>query len=330
MEAIITAISHYLYDFWQMLLIFYIALVYYPQQALIKHKRRTDIKNRKGQVAIVTGGSKGIGLEVVKQLLGLQMHVIIACRKPQEIESLLKKLSSDYSESRVEAMELDLCSLQSVREFAKEFLEKNLPLHLLINNAGIMFGPYTLTSDGFEAQLGTNYLGHFLLTQLLLPKLKETGTAEQYARIVNVSSNTAFVGTIRFDDLQSKKYYSTWGCYSQSKLAQVLYTWSLQEKLSSEGDYVTVSALHPGMIYSNLYVNFYLSNIVPCITRVVLNTPTQGANIVVYASCSSAIEGIGARFYVDFKEIEPPKLALNREARRRLWDESCSLVGIKE
>lgn len=329
LRMVFQKIKFLLYDLYEIVSICLLAALYVVRQLLTSHQFATDLKPRKDEVAIVTGGNRGIGLEVVKQLMRLQMHVIMACRNPADCTSLLKELSFDYPDGKVEAMTLDLSSLSSVREFAKKFLATQLPLHLLVNNAGIMITPYSLTSDGFESQFQVNYLSHFLLSHLLLPKLKQTGSADQHARIVNVSSCAAHPGIINFKDLQSKKYYSSYGCYAQSKLAQIMFTWSLQEELCAEGAFVTVSTLHPGVVCSDLYRHLKWFQVAPVVAGMFFKTPVQGANAVVHAASSPSIEGIGGRYYLNCQESAPPKLVLNREIRRRLSEVSRHLVGLE-
>lgn len=324
-----TKLKYFFLDLYITLRVVLVAVRCLVHQLLARHRFATDLKVRKDQVAIVTGGNRGIGFEVVKQLMRLHMHVIIGCRNPADTVTLLEDLRSDYPDGKVEAMKLDLCSLISVRQFVEKFLATGLPLHLLINNAGIMMTPYTVTSDGFESQFHVNYLSHFLLTHLLLPKLKTTGSADQFARIINVSSSSAFPGRIDFENLQSTKYYSSYGCYSQSKLAQIMFTWSLQEQLSQEGAPVTVNTLHPGVIYSDLYRHVKWFRFTYWLVKIIFKTIVHGADGVVYLAASPSIEGVGGKYYDNCEQCDPPKSVLNGKIRKQLWEESCSLVELK-
>uniref|UniRef100_A0A8C5SSE0 Dehydrogenase/reductase X-linked n=1 Tax=Laticauda laticaudata TaxID=8630 RepID=A0A8C5SSE0_LATLA len=143
--------------------------------------------------------------------------------------------------------------MKSIYQFVKEFKAKNFPLHVLINNAAVMLVPEKKTEDGFEEHLGINYLGHFLLTNLLLDILKQSGTHSHNARIVNLSSATHYVGELHLHDLQSSCLYSPHGAYAQSKLALVLFSYQLQHLLTLEGSHVTVNVVDPGVVNTDLY-----------------------------------------------------------------------------
>ncbi|GAB6025662.1 hypothetical protein CHUAL_011653 [Chamberlinius hualienensis] len=329
------------------ILTYLLAGYYLPKQLLTPHVIPTGLKSRKNEVAIVTGGNRGIGLQVVQQLLSLDMHVIIACRKPNNELENIKQLNKDYPNATVEAMTLDFCSLVSVRKFAAEFGQRELPLHILVNNSGVMFVPYGETAEGFEHHIGVNYLGHFLLTRLLLPQLKASGTSNHRSRVVNVSSCVAFVGNINYDKFKNKwvkslyifshynkcqftdrEGYSPYGCYSQSKLAQIMFTWSLQQHLNEEDACVTVNALHPGIIYSDLYQHVWWVNMVPSIAKAIYKTPKQGADGIVYCACSNETETKSPQYYENCHAVDPPSVVLDPNARKRLWEESCRLVDL--
>lgn len=149
---------------------------------------------------VITGGGRGIGFEAVKKLLAAGFHVILGVRRPQLVADKLSNTNGSF-----EVFQLDLNSLESVRKFAQEVLAKDIPLHVLINNAGIMFGSRNESQDGFEQQLATNHLGHFLLIHLLLPKLRHGGSKDHCSRVINVSSAAHAGGSwVDFDDFQSK------------------------------------------------------------------------------------------------------------------------------
>lgn len=169
-------------------------------------------------IAVITGGARGIGTEVVRGLLKANMTVIMGIRKPE----LVKKLSETMENGEnLKAFQLDLQSLKSIKEFAQNVLKQYPEIHLLVNNAGIMFGDFKLTEDGIETQLAVNHIGHFYLTHLLLPALKKGGTISKSARVVNVTSCAHYPGKIYFEDINMKEYYDTTAAYSQAKLAQV-------------------------------------------------------------------------------------------------------------
>ena len=164
-----------------------------------------DLPDQTGRHIVITGGNRGIGLEAVKKFLAAGAHVIIGCRRPSNLEAaLLKCRTAGLTGGSYKCVELDLMSMKSVRKFAEVIISKNIPIHVLVNNAGIMFGPRKETINGFESQMATNYLGHFLLTSLLFPQLRRAGRPDNFSRIVNVSSVAHFSGSwMNFDALLS-------------------------------------------------------------------------------------------------------------------------------
>ncbi|XP_032101721.1 retinol dehydrogenase 12 isoform X3 [Sapajus apella] len=190
-----------------------------------------------GKVVVITGANTGIGKETARELARRGARVYIACRDVLKGESAASEIRADTKNSQVLVRKLDLSDTKSIRAFAEGFLAEEKQLHVLINNAGVMMCPYSKTADGFETHLGVNHLGHFLLTYLLLERLKVSSPA----RVVNVSSVAHHVGKIRFHDLQSEKRYSRGFAYCHSKLANVLFTRELAKRLQ-------VTARGPGCL----------------------------------------------------------------------------------
>lgn len=184
-------------------------------------RNKIVLPDAKKKIAVITGGARGIGTEVIRGLLKANMVVIMGIRKPEQATKL--KDTMENSEN-LHAFELDLQSLKSVKQFADNVLIRYPEIHVLVNNAGIMFGDFQLTEDGIETQLAVNHLGHFYLTHLLLPALKKGGAVEESARVVNVTSCAHYPGTIYYEDINMKTYYDTTAAYAQSKLAQVYTT----------------------------------------------------------------------------------------------------------
>lgn len=209
-----------------------------------------QMPDQRGRLALVTGGNSGLGLETAKQLAGAGAHVVITARDAAKGEAALRELRTHAPDATVELGELDLASLASVRAFAERFLggAASGGLDLLVNNAGVMASPRRTTADGFELQLGTNHLGHFALTGLLLDAL----AARPGARVVTVSSTAHRFGRIDFDDLQGERRYNRWRAYGQSKLANLLFAFELDRRLQSAGSPVTSVAAHPGYSATNL------------------------------------------------------------------------------
>ncbi|XP_009872028.1 PREDICTED: dehydrogenase/reductase SDR family member on chromosome X, partial [Apaloderma vittatum] len=210
-----------------------------------------------GKVAIVTGGAKGIGYQTVKHLARLGMHVIIAGNSERDGQEAVRKIQEETLTGKVEFLYCDLASMKSIRQFVQRFKAKNCPLHVLVNNAGVMLVPEKKTEDGFEEHFGLNYLGHFLLTNLLLDTLKQSGTHSHNARIITVSSATHYVGKLHLNDLQSRCSYSPHGAYAQSKLALVLFTYRLQHLLTANGSHVTANVVDPGVVNTELYKHVF-------------------------------------------------------------------------
>nr|XP_030707210.1 retinol dehydrogenase 13 isoform X3 [Globicephala melas] len=200
-----------------------------------------------GKTVIVTGANTGIGKQTALELARRGGTIILACRDLEKCEAAAKEIRGETLNHRVNARHLDLASLKSIREFAAKIIEEEERVHILINNAAVMRCPHWTTEDGFEMQLGVNYLGHFLLTNLLLDKLK----ASAPSRIINLSSLAHVAGHIDFEDLNwEKRKYDTKAAYCQSKLAVVLFTKELSRRLQGTG--VTVNALHPGVARTEL------------------------------------------------------------------------------
>ncbi|XP_074156339.1 polyprenol dehydrogenase isoform X2 [Sminthopsis crassicaudata] len=258
------------------------------------------------------------------------MHVIIAGNKEREGQEAVKQIKEETLNSKVEFLFCDLASMKSIRQFVKEFKEKNYPLHVLINNAGVMMIPQRKTTDGFEEQFGVNYLGHFLLTNLLLDILKQTGSSSHNARILSVSSGTHYVGELNMDDLQSRHCYSPCGAYAQSKLALVLFSYQLQQLLAAEGSHVTANVVDPGVVNTDLYKHvFWLTKMVKSLTSWLLfKTPDEGAITSIYAAVAPELEGVGGCYLYHEKIIKSSDVTYDEDLQRKLWAESCKMVGI--
>jgi len=210
--------------------------------------KQDDIPDQTGKVVIVTGGNSGIGYEAALALAGKNAQVILAVRDMDKGEASALKIRQRYPQAQVAVLEMNLADLKSVRSFADAFLAEYKQVNILINNGGVMAIPKRKTVDGFDMQFGTNHLGHFALTGLLLPVLKATPNA----RVVTVSSGVHVSGDIHFDDLQWEKRYDRWGVYAQSKLANLLFAYELQRQFASSGINTISVGCHPGYTATNL------------------------------------------------------------------------------
>ena len=215
-----------------------------------------DIPNQAGKRALVTGANSGIGYYAAVELARKRAGVLLACRDKAKGDAALARLRAEVADASAEVVLLDLASLESVRAFAAAELALGVPLDLLINNAGV-YAPKTRleTADGFEIQFGTNMLGHFALTALLLPALERAAASQpQRPRVVTLASIAHKRSRLNFDDLQSTKSYSPSGSYGQSKLADLMFAFELDRRLRAAASGVMSVAAHPGVANTNLFV----------------------------------------------------------------------------
>nr|XP_023654057.1 retinol dehydrogenase 14-like [Paramormyrops kingsleyae] len=282
----------------------------------------------KGKTIIVTGANSGIGKATAAQLLKLQARVIMACRDERRAEEAAREIQQEAGPDRGQVVikRLDLASLTSVRSFCEEIIKEEPRIDVLINNAGVFQCPYTRTEDGFEMQLGVNHLGHFLLTNLLLDLLKKSAPS----RIVVVSSKLYKYGHINFDDLNSERSYNKAACYSQSKLANLLFIHELSRRLKDTG--VAVNALSPGIVRTQLgrhvHIPFLARPIFHLISWTFFKTPVEGAQTPIYLACSPDVEGVQGKCFINCEEQELVPKATDDETARRLWDASALMVGL--
>ena len=223
-----------------------IGVVYACKKVMIDGPKCTCKTNLAGKTVIITGANTGIGLETAVDLSRRGARVIMACRNEEKGQKAVEMVITRSQNKDVVFSQVDLASLKSVRAFSARMLEEEPHIDILINNAGVMIPPYTKTEDGFELQFGVNHLAHFLLTNLLLERLKEAPAA----RVVNVSSSAHKKGEINFDNLQSERTYIPFKAYGHSKLANILFTQALAKRLEKTN--VTTYSLHPGVIQTEL------------------------------------------------------------------------------
>ncbi|XP_077150811.1 polyprenol dehydrogenase isoform X1 [Ranitomeya variabilis] len=309
---------------------YYIAMRVLLQQLLGRAFPLPVLPRQDGKIAMVTGGAKGIGYYTAKHLARLGMHVIIVGNNETDGNEAVTRIQEDTMNEKVGFLFCDLASLKSIRNCVQNFKAKKLDLHLLVNNAGVMFFPERITEDGFEVHFGVNYLGHFLLTNLLLDTLRKSGTSDFNARIVTVSSATHFNGQVDFEALQSSQCYSAHGAYSQSKLALVLFTYYLQHLLSLEGSHVTANAVDPGVVNTDLYKHVWsLGRFVKWMTGwLFLKSAEDGAATTIYTSVSPDLEGIGGCYLYNGERTKSADLSYNIELQKKLWTESCKMATL--
>ncbi|WMV20563.1 hypothetical protein MTR67_013948 [Solanum verrucosum] len=281
--------------------------------------------------AIVTGASSGIGAETARVLALRGVHVIMGVRNISAGEQVKETIIKDVPQAKIDALELDLSSLASVRNFASNYNSLGLPLNLLINNAGIMATPFTLSKDKIELQFATNHVGHFLLTNLLLDTMKKTAReSRKEGRIVNVSSRRhkfSYNEGIRFDKINDQSGYNGLSAYGQSKLANVLHANELARHLKAEGVEITANSLHPGAIATNLFrQHSIISGIVDVIGKHVMKNVEQGSATTCYVALHPDVKGVSGKYYADCNIAEASPQANDAGLAKRLWDFTMSLV----
>ena len=293
------------------------------------------IPDQSGRIAVVTGANSGLGLVTARELARRGALVVLACRNMEKGKAALTEVTAAASGPTPELVHLDLASLSSVRSFAEGFTAAHDGLDLLINNAGVMAAPRRFTEDGFELHLGTNHLGHFALTNQLLPHME----GREDARVVTLSSNAhKTVRHIAFDNLNGERRYFRWNAYGQSKLANLLFALELDRRLRARGSTVKSLAAHPGYAATNLQ-----SAAAPLVDRLVMKVGNavvaqddeMGALPVLYAATEPGLEG-GTYVGPDGigeqrghpKIVRPNRVARDEESARRLWEVSAEVTGL--
>jgi NAD(P)-dependent dehydrogenase (short-subunit alcohol dehydrogenase family) len=298
-----------------------------------------DIPALDGRSAIVTGANSGLGYETA---LGLATHgadVVLACRDEERGADALDRIHQAAPSARVELRALDLADLSSVRAFAAGYASDRAGLDILVNNAGVMAIPYRQTADGFEMQFGTNHLGHFALTGLLLEPLR----VRPGARVVTVSSIAANIGRIDFDDLHHTRRYSKWAAYGQAKLANQLFTIELDRRVREKGLELLSLAAHPGYAATNLQAvgarmagQGLQEKVMELGNRLLGQSAADGALPSLHAATAPGVES-GQYFGPDAlfgSRGHPTSASFVRAARdperaRRLWEASEELTGVR-
>lgn len=296
-----------------------------------------DMPDLSGKVIVVTGGNSGIGFEAVMAFAQKRADVVLASRSQERGEEAAKQIMAEVPEASVKVMALDLADLKSVKGFADGFLKEFDRLDVLLNNAGIMMSPYFKTKDGFEAQFGTNHLGHFALTAWLMDRLLGTPGS----RIVNVSSGAHKRGEMDFENLQFEggRGYSPMRAYGRSKLSNLLFTYELQRRLDAAGKDTIALAAHPGVARTNLgrYMEGkILYKLLYPVFKMISQDQSMGALPLLRASVDP--QAAGGNYYGPDGRNEMkghPVVVPSNEASHshtdaaRLWEESEKLTGTK-
>uniref|UniRef100_A0A0E0GFL3 Uncharacterized protein n=1 Tax=Oryza nivara TaxID=4536 RepID=A0A0E0GFL3_ORYNI len=284
-----------------------------------------------GLTAIVTGASSGIGAETARVLAIRGAHVVMAVRNLAAAQPVRDAILADAPAASLDLMELDLASMDSVRAFASDFAAKGLPLNILINNAGVMATPFSLSKDGIELQFATNHVGHFLLTHLLLETMKKTSCESNVeGRIVNVSSEGhrfAYREGIRFAKINDESEYNSIGAYGQSKLANILHANELARRFKDEGVNITANSLHPGSIITNLLRHHSILDVLHrTLGKLVLKNAQQGAATTCYVALHPQVKGVSGKYFSDSNVNEASEKGNDMELAKRLWEYSIELI----
>ncbi len=272
-----------------------------------------------GKTVLITGANSGIGLVAATELAGMGAKLVLACRDTDKTAQALAAINDVATVTAVN-LPVDLASLASVRALAATFLERFDRLDVLINNAGTFPAKQRFTEDGFEMQIGVNHFAPFLLTNLLLDKLK----ASAPARVVTVTSKLHSKGTIDFDSFKGFPKYSAQTAYNQSKLANVLFGVELAERLAGSG--VTSNVLHPGAVDTDIVRD--LPWLVRKMIGLIFVSPEQGAKTTVMLASDASLDTVSGEYYDQCERAECSELANDEELRKRLWNVSVAAVGL--
>ena len=307
--------------------------------------KAADIPSLAGKRVLITGANSGIGYHAALKLARKGAQVMLASRDRHRGEAALARLDVDSPSAHTELVIFDLASLASVRDFAEQELAKRRPIHILINNAGVMAPPKRLeTADGFELQFGTNVVGHFALTALLMPALELAAASGERPRVVTIASIAHKRGELNFDDLQSTKSYGPMRAYQQSKLANLMFAFELDSRLRAASSRVMSVAAHPGVANTNLFQAWDYSpvekaarNLIGHAIGIALNSDAEGALPTLYAATASAAEDGGYYGPQGFQEMRGDDVgrakiapqALNTTTAAHLWRVCEELTGLK-
>ena len=277
-----------------------------------------------GKTVMLTGFTAGIGKSAATELAEMGADLVLVCRNPDKGKAVIEELRAKVPGARLDMLLGDLGSQADVRRIAAEFLAWKRPLHVLFNNAGVVMRSRTTTVDGLETTFAVNHLGYFLLTNLLLECLRTSAPS----RVVCTASDAhTFSGALDFDDLQSEKRFSIFGCYGRSKLANILFTRELGRREAQSG--VTTSAFHPGFVGSDFAKNNgAIARAVMLLARLFARSPAKGAETGVYLCTASDVSENSGGYYFDMKPHAPNKHGVNDAAAKRLWEISEQLTGL--
>lgn len=282
----------------------------------------------KGKICLVTGGTSGLGAATATALAKGGATTIIVGRNKRKCERIIDKIKTKTDNASVQYILADLSCFEDIHEVSEEVKTRIPRLDVLINNVGARFIKRQVTADGYEMTLSLNYLGHFLLTHLLLDLFEKN----KKGRIVNVASSAhESCSNIHFKDLQSQREYNGKNAYAQSKLANILFTYELSRRL--EGTGITVNAVHPGVVVTNFSRNngwkSWLKHMTYHMLKGELISPTEGSKTIIYLATSPVVEGISGKYFFNMEPVSSSQASYDEETARRLWDVSLRLTQVQ-
>jgi retinol dehydrogenase 14 len=278
-----------------------------------------------GKMAIVTGANDGIGRQTALGLARQRATVVMVCRNAQRGQAAQAAIQAESGNPDVELMLADLSSQDAIRDLAARYCQTHDRLHILVNNAGVNAKERTLTADGIELNFAVNHLAYFLLTNLLLEVLR----ASAPARIVNVASAGEQMGPIDFDNLMGERRYSSMAAYAQSKLANVMFTYALAQRLASAGSGVTVTCCHPGVTRTKITRDSSgLAAVLGWVGRRIGQSPDKGAETVLYLAASPEVQGVTGKNFESRREKRTSPQSYDTAVSQRLWQVSEQLTGL--
>jgi len=274
------------------------------------------------KVAIVTGANTGIGAETAVELAHKGYLVFVACRNEEKTKPVLERIKQETGGDRAEFLKLDLENLAQVRQAAKAFLDRQLPLKLLVNNAGLASPAHALTADGLETTFEVNHLGHFLFTILLLPRIR----ASAPARIVHVASKVhTSVKDINFDKLRQPATSAfAMDEYALSKLSNILFSNELARRLKDTN--ITSNSLHPGVVATDIWRSVFAP--IRWILKLFLKNVKDGAKTTLHVALSPNVEGVSGKYFDNSKEVAPSRVAQDEQLARKLWKHSIAFANV--
>ncbi|KAJ9677829.1 hypothetical protein PVL29_022670 [Vitis rotundifolia] len=282
--------------------------------------------------AIITGATSGIGAETARVMAKRGVRVIIPARDLKKAGEMKERIHKESPKAEVIVLEIDLSSFASIKRFCSEFLSLGLPLHILINNAGKFSHKLEFSEDKIEMTFATNYLGHFLLTELLIEKMVETAAQTGIqGRIINVSSvihSWVKRDGFRFNQMLNPKNYNGTRAYAQSKLANILHAKELARQLKARNARVTINAVHPGIVKTGIirdHKGFITDSLFFIASKLLKSTP-QGASTTCYVGLSTKTEGVSGKYYADCNECSCSSMANDESEAHNLWKQSRALI----